>query len=86
MLEVKFESEQQASNFRADFVKKQKDKDPNLPAKMNVAPVVRLATRVRVEILHSVANLLQRHDSTIIRAMCLYILNGKLPRTLSDQM
>ena len=71
VLEVKFESEQQASNFRADFVKKQKDKDPNLPAKMNVAPVVRLATRVRVEILHSVANLLMRQDSSIVRAMCL---------------
>lgn len=71
VLEVKFESEQQASNFRSDFVKRQKDKDPNLPAKMNVAPVVRVATRVRIEILHSVANLLQRYDHTIIKSMCL---------------
>ena len=71
VLEVKFETEQQATDFRADFVKKQKDKDPNLPPKMNVAPVVRLATRVRVEILHSVANLLQMRDNSIVRSMCL---------------
>ena len=71
VLEVKFESEQQAASVRTNFVKKQKAKDPNLPAKMNISPVVRLATRVRVEILHSVANLLTRHDPTIIRAMCL---------------
>ena len=38
---------------------------------MNVAPVVRVATRVRIEILHSVANLLQRYDHTIIKSMCL---------------
>ena len=68
---MKFESEQQASKFRADFVQRQKDKDPKLPEKMNVAPVVRVSTRVRIEILHSVAYLLQRHDNTIVRSMCL---------------
>ena len=71
VLEVKFESAKMAADFRSDFVKKLKDKDPNLPAKMNVAPVVRLSTRVRVEILHSVVNLMLRNDPTIVRAMCL---------------
>ena len=70
-IEVKLESEKQASDLRADFVQQRKDKNPDLPEKMNISPVVRLATRVRIEILHSVTNLLLRHDSTIIRAMCL---------------
>ena len=71
VLEVRFEDDKQAANLRASFVKKQKEKDENLPAKLNITPVVRVATRVRVEILHSVANLLQRHDHSIVRAMCL---------------
>ena len=70
-IEVKLETEKQASDLRSDFVQQRKDKNPDLPAKMNVAPVVRLATRVRIEILHSVANLLLRHDRSIVRAMCL---------------
>ena len=70
VLEVRQNSNQQATDLRADFVQKLKDKDPNLPAKMNISPVVRLATRVRIEILHSVANLLLRHDNSIVRAMC----------------
>ena len=71
VLEVKLESNEQAAGIRASFVKKQKEKDPDLPAKMNISPVVRLSTRVRVEILHSIANLLVRHDPSIIKAMCL---------------
>ena len=38
---------------------------------MNINPVVRLSTRVRVEILHSVVDLYKRHDPTVVRAMCL---------------
>ena len=30
-----------------------------------------MATRVRVEILHSVATLIARNDSSVVRAMCL---------------
>ena len=71
VLELKMESEQQAATLRADFVKRQKDKDPNLPAKLNFAPVVRMSTRVRIEILHSIANLIKRRDVSVIRAMCL---------------
>ena len=71
VLELKMESEQQAATLRADFVKRQKDKDPNLPAKLNFAPVVRMSTRVRIEILHSIANLIKRRDASVIRAMCL---------------
>ena len=71
VLEVRFENEQQAASIRSNFVQKQKEKESNLPAKMNISPVVRLATRVRVEILHSVANLLLRHDLSIVKAFCL---------------
>ena len=71
VIEVKLENEKQATMLRADFVKRQKDKDPNLPSKLNIVPVVRMATRVRVEILHSVANLIKRRDPSVIRALCL---------------
>ena len=71
VIEFKLENEKQATMLRADFVKRQKDKDPNLPSKLNIVPVVRMATRVRVEILHSIANLIKRRDATVIRSLCL---------------
>ena len=71
VIEVKLESPQQAADFRADFVKKQKESEEERSTRMNINPVVRLATRVRIEILHSVVDLLKKHDTTIDRAMCL---------------
>ena len=70
VIEVKFPDDKQAKMFRANFVKKQKE----LSEKINVTPVVRLATRVRVELLHSIANLYSRRDQTVIRALCLQYL------------
>ena len=67
VIEVKFPDPKQAKDLRAEFVKKRK----TLPDKLNITPVVRKATRVRVEMLHSIAALLKRTDSTVIRAMCL---------------
>lgn len=38
--------------------------------KINITPVVRVATRVRIEMLHSIAQLLKRRDPTVISSMC----------------
>ena len=38
---------------------------------MNITPVVRLATRVRVEMMHSIAATIKRVDKTVVNAMCL---------------
>ena len=74
VIEVKFEDAQQATGLRSDYVKKQKEADSPIDQKMTVAPVVRLTTRVRVEILFAVAKLLPRHDPTIVRAMVLQFI------------
>ena len=50
-----------------EFVKKRKE----LPDKLNISPVVRLATRVRIEIMHVVADLLKRQDRSVTSAYCL---------------
>ena len=71
VIEVRLESATQAAEFRADFVKKQKESEEERSTRMNINPVVRVATRVRIEILHSLVDLLKRHDPTINRAMCL---------------
>ena len=67
VIEVKFPDPKQAKDLRAHFVQKRK----SLPEKVNITPVVRLATRVRVEIMHSIAALVKRMDPTVERAMCL---------------
>ena len=33
-----------------------------------------MATRVRIELMHSIANLLQRHDQTVVKAMCVQFI------------
>ena len=38
---------------------------------INVAPVVRLATRVRVEIMRAIADQMKKMDKTIAKAFCL---------------
>ena len=67
VIEVKLADIKQAKDFRAAFVKKRK----SLPDKINVTPVVRLATRVRVEMMHSICLMLKKCDRSIDRAMCL---------------
>ena len=67
VIEVKLADQKQAKDLRAEFVKKRK----NLPEKLNIAPVVRVATRVRIEIMHSIADLLKKHDRSISSAYCL---------------
>ena len=67
VIEVKLADSKQAKDIRAEFVKKRKE----LSDKLNISPVVRLATRVRIEIMHSIAELLKSHDHTITAAYCL---------------
>ena len=67
VIEVKLANPKQAQEIRAAFVKKRKE----LPAKLNVAPVVRLATRVRIEMMHAISELLKRHDQSVTSAYCL---------------
>ena len=67
VIEVKLADSKQAQAIRSEFVKKRKE----LPSKLNVSPVVRLATRVRIEIMHAIADLFKRHDRSISSAYCL---------------
>ena len=78
-VEVKFGDVSQAKTFRDNFVKKRK----TLPEKINVTPVVRLATRVRVEIMFAICTQLKRHDPSIIRAMCLQYVPKPVIKTVS---
>ena len=67
VIEVKLADVKQAQDIRSEFVKKRKE----LPAKLNVSPVVRLATRVRIEIMHAIADLFKKYDRSISSAYCL---------------
>ena len=67
VIEVKLADSKQAQEIRSEFVKKQKE----LPDKLNVSPVVRLATRVRIEIMHAIADLFKRYDRSVTSAYCL---------------
>ena len=67
VIEVKLADAQQAKLLRAAFVKK----FSIFGKKINITPVVRLATRVRIEILHSVCFYLKRQDPTVVWATCL---------------
>ena len=70
VVEAKFATEQQAKMFRAQYVKHY----ATYKEKFNVTPVVRLATRVRIEIMHSVCFLLKRQDQSIVRANCMQFI------------
>ena len=92
VIEVKFGTVQQATDFRMQFIKKRKEVEalePNedggrtsarnsettaLRNRMNVAPAVRLATRVRVEIMNSIAVQMKKQDPTIVAAYCLQFI------------
>ena len=70
VIEAKFANATQAQNIRKKFVEKHKE----LGLKINVTPVVRVATRVRVEMMHSIANLLLKKDATVTKAMCVQFI------------
>jgi hypothetical protein len=72
VIEVKFASEKQAVDLRSNFVKKRKDTTE--VDSINIAPVVRLATRVRVEMMHAISNALKQHDPTIEKAFCMQFI------------
>ena len=67
VIEVKLADAKQAQEIRSGFVKKRKE----LPDKLNVSPVVRLATRVRIEIMHAIADLFKKYDRSVTSAYCL---------------
>ena len=67
VLEVRLPDAKQAKDIRQEFVKKSK----SLKEKINITPVVRLATRVRVEIMHSVCEAMKKQDKSITKANCL---------------
>ena len=70
VIEAKFANATQAQDIRKKFVEKHKE----LGLKINVTPVVRVATRVRVEMMHSIANLLLKKDLTVTKAMCVQFI------------
>jgi hypothetical protein len=68
VLEVRFGSSEQANSIRQNFVKKRNDAEFE---DINITPTVRLATRVRIEILLAIIKVLKNQDSTISKAQCL---------------
>ena len=70
VIEAKFADSKQTRCLRSRFVEKHKE----LSLKINITPVVRIATRVRVEMMHSIANLLLRHDASVVKAMCVQFI------------
>jgi hypothetical protein len=72
VIEVKFANDKQAKDLRSNFV--QRKKDTSDFDSINIAPVVRLATRVRIEMMHSIANAVKQNDPTIERAFCVQFI------------
>ena len=70
VIEARFADPKQAKALRSKFVEKHKQ----LGLKINITPVVRVATRVRVEMMHGIANLLQSRDSSVVKAMCVQFI------------
>ena len=70
VIEAKFADSKQTKDLRTKFVEKHK----GLGLKFNITPVVRVATRVRVEMMHSISNLLLRHDKSVVKAMCVQFI------------
>lgn len=68
VLEVRFKSEQQAGFVRANFIKKKESPDFE---NINITPTVRLATRVRVELIQAVARVIKQEDSMVSKTQCL---------------
>jgi hypothetical protein len=72
VIEVKLANEKQAKDLRSAFVLKKKNSSE--VDSINIAPVVRLATRVRIEIMHAVAGSMKQSDPTIEKAFCVQFI------------
>jgi hypothetical protein len=68
VIEIKLKNGGVAGDIRANFVKK---RDSAEMEEFSIFPSVRLATRVRIEIMQSIAGLLKQKDATITRTQCL---------------
>lgn len=68
VLEVRFKDERQAGMVRSNFIKNRESSDLE---NINITPTVRLATRVRVEILQSISDVIKRHDGSVVKIQCL---------------
>jgi hypothetical protein len=71
VIEAKFATEQIATEFRKNYVSKRNNPEYD---GLVVAPAVRLATRVRVEILVAICNLLRSHDKSISKVLCMQFI------------
>jgi len=71
VIEVRLGSEKQAGELRTNFIKKRDNRELN---GVNIIPSVRLATRVRVEILHAIGNVIKSKDSTVTKTQCLQFI------------
>jgi len=71
VLEVRFKDSKQAASVRSSYIKK-KD-DPTLDG-LFITPTVRLATRVRVEVLQAIARLVKKEDSTVTKTQCVQFI------------
>ena len=81
VIEVKLANEKQAKDLRSEFVKKYREMD-----KINITPVVRPATRVRIEIMHSVCFYMKRQDKSVIRASCLQFVPKPVVKVIRKSM
>jgi hypothetical protein len=68
MIEARFANVKQASEVRTNFIKK---RDSTEMEDINVIPTVRLATRVRIEVMQAVARLIKQNDATVSKTQCL---------------
>jgi hypothetical protein len=85
IIESKFASEKQALEFRKNYTEKKSSKQYE---GLIVTPSVRLATRVRVEIMFAICNLLTQHDKTILRTTCVQYVPRpmiKISRKIGEQ-
>jgi hypothetical protein len=72
VLEVRFRDEAQARSIRTNYIKIRDNSDLD---NFNVTPTVRLATRVRIEILQAVSKLVRQHDSSVSKVHCLQFVS-----------
>jgi len=68
ILEVRFKSEKQAADVRSSFIKKRNSAGLE---NINITPTVRLATRVRIEILQAIGIAMKKEDSSVTKTQCL---------------
>jgi hypothetical protein len=72
VLEVRLGNGEQALSVRNKFVKV---RDETEWENFNITPTVRLATRVRIEILQAVSKVVKAKDTSVSRTQCLQFVN-----------